>query len=271
VEYGIKNYTFNNMKITITVVGHGGAFAPISVGNSNFLLTSENGKKMMIDFGATAPYILRDEMDMDLHDIDALYLTHIHSDHCGGLEFLAFYRYFVPPISKPKLFMVDSLFSELWDHTLKGGLESVQGQVVGLRDYFDCSPIRKNKSFVWENCKFTPIQTIHVVSGFLIKYSYGLMIETTKQKTFISGDTQYAPSCLASSYARADLILHDCDSFQYPKGHSIHAVHAHYNDLKNLPVEIRNKMWLYHYSQKIDTYQEDGFAGFATKGQEFEI
>lgn len=254
----------------LTVIGRGGAFAPISIGNSNFMLTSDSGKIMMIDFGTTAPYIVRDEMGINLSSIDAVYITHNHGDHVGGMEFLAFHRYFIPPVSKPKLFMVDLLFSDIWDHTLKGGLESVQGKVVGIKDYFECMPIRKNKSFEWENYKFTPIQTIHVVSGFLIKYSYGLMIESPdKFYTFISGDTQYAPSCLAASYEKADLILHDCDS--NPNGNSIHSVHAHYNDLNNLPLNIKNKMWMYHYSTKVDAFRADGFMGFVEKGQEFTI
>lgn len=256
----------------LKVIGRGGAFAPIAIGNSNFMLTSDSGKIMMIDFGTTAPYIVRDELGISLDKIDALYITHNHGDHVGGMELLAFHRYFVPPTSKPKLYMVDSLFSDIWDHTLKGGLESVQGQVVGIKDYFDCVPIRKNKSFVWEKYKFTPIQTIHVVSGFLIKYSYGIMIESPDGFcTFISGDTQYAPSCLAASYDKADLILHDCDSYQYPNGNSIHSVHAHYNDLIKLPGLYKAKMWLYHYSTKIDTVRADGFIGFVDKGQEFSI
>jgi glyoxylase-like metal-dependent hydrolase (beta-lactamase superfamily II) len=171
-------------------IGVGGLFAPISIGNSNMMLTSDSGKIMMIDFGLTAPYIIRDELHVELHNIDAVYGTHCHSDHTGGLEFLAFYRYFVPPISKPKLFLVD---------------------------------------------------------------------------------TQYAPSSLATAYDKADIIFHDCDSFEYPDGHSIHAVHAHYNDLKGLPIKIRNKMWMYHYSKNIETVISDGFAGFVEKGQEFII
>jgi hypothetical protein len=38
-----------------------------------------------------------------------------------------------------------------------------------------------------------------------------------------------------------------------------------------LNADIKAKMWLYHYAKPVDSYKEDGFAGFVSKGQEFEI
>jgi len=38
-------------------LGVGSAFAPISMGHSNMILTSDSGKILAIDFGMTAPYI----------------------------------------------------------------------------------------------------------------------------------------------------------------------------------------------------------------------
>lgn len=133
-------------------------------------------------------------------------------------------------------------------------------------------PIRKGKSFTWEGYKFTPIQTIHIVSGYLHKFSYGLLIESPNDfTTFITGDTQYAPSSLATPYEKANLIFHDCDTTNYPEKNSIHAVHAHYMDLRTLPTNLKNKMWLYHYNKPVDAFAEDGFAGFVQKNQEFPI
>ena len=60
----------------IKFLGTGGAFAPISVGNSNMLLTSESGKELLFDFGTTAPYILRDEWGVDFREIDGIYISH---------------------------------------------------------------------------------------------------------------------------------------------------------------------------------------------------
>lgn len=255
----------------LTFLGRGGAFAPISVGNSNMLLEADTGKKMLIDFGTTAPYIYRDEMGLDFQDIDAVYLTHSHADHVGGIEFFAFHRYFLPKkenntIIRPKLFAVRDLMKELWDNTLKGGLESLQGKIMNLTDYFDCRPISTNRIFSWEGLYFTPIQTVHVRSGYIIKHSYGVGIgrSQTTYDLYITSDTQFDRG-LMEYYYRSKVIFQDCETGNYRS-----IVHAHYDDLKTLPEEIKRKMWLYHYNQKED-HEKDGFAGFVEKGQTFEF
>lgn len=256
-------------------LGVGGAFAPISKGNSNMMFTADNGERMMLDFGTTAPYIYRDELGLNFHDIDAVYISHSHSDHVGGLEMLAFSRYFIPKkdskgnIIRPKLYCVPELMNELWENTLKGGLESIEGKVMNLTDYFDCRPVSINSWFSWGRYMFVPVQTIHVMSGYKFKHSYGLMIgdPKTRKKIFITTDTQYAPYQLNKFYDDADIIFHDCETLQGFKSH----VHAHYDDLNQLDKRIKSKIWLYHYGDKIETVKDDGFAGFVDKGQEFDI
>lgn len=268
-------------------LGVGGAFAPIAKGNSNMMLTADNGKRMLIDFGATAPYIYRDEFKLDFREIDALWISHLHADHIGGLEMLAFARYFMPKkdeqgnIIKMKLFMVPELMRELWETSLKGGLESVEGKVMNLTDYFECIPVPANSTFTWEGYLFQPVQTIHVMSGYQFKHSYGLifqpkvfsdMVKISQldlahdgKITFITTDTQYAPYQLNEFYRQATQIFHDTETLPF-KSH----VHAHYDDLKGLSDSAKKKMWLYHYAEKRDA-AADGFAGFVDKGQEFDV
>lgn len=264
----------------LTFLGRGGAFAPIELGNSNMMFTSDSGKRLMFDFGTTAPYIYRDEMKMDFKDIDAVYITHQHGDHIGGLELLAFSRFFIPlkdsamNIIRPKLYCMRALMRDLWDHSLRGGLESLQGKIMSLTDYFDCHPISENKHFDWEGYRFTPIQTVHVRSGYIIKHSYGLGVAkllpngkntNAYYDAYITADTQF-DTALIEYYKKAKIIFNDCETTPF-KSH----VHPNYVDLKTLPEDIRNKMWLYHYGQKVDSFKEDGFAGFVEKGQVFEF
>ena len=136
-----------------------------------------------------------------------------------------------------------------------------------MPDYFECIPVPENRSFTWEGAEFTPVQTIHVMSGFVFKNSYGLLIKTNKQRTFITTDTQFCPYQLRAFYDLADVIFHDCETYPGYKSN----VHAHYEDLKTLPSETRKKMWMYHYHKKIETVEQDGFAGFVNKFQEFDI
>lgn len=263
------------MKPTIKFLGVGGAFAPISKGNSNMLITS-NGKHMLIDCGGSVQYTLKDEFGVDPRDIDALWISHLHSDHVGSMEWFAFYRYFLPKkddagkVIKPKLYMIGSLMQELWETSLKGGLQSVEGKIMSLTDYFECIPVPENANFNWEGLTFTPVQTIHVMSGYMFKHSYGLLIEnnngTTKKTTFVTTDTQFSPYQMRVFYKQADQIFHDTETLPY-KSH----VHAHYDDLKTLEPETKAKIWMYHYADKIPTFKEDGFQGFVEKGQEFEL
>ena len=252
----------------ITAIGHGGAFAPISIGNSNFLF-EEDGKYFLFDCSIFTMHILREEMKFDIGDIDALYITHQHFDHHGGGPYLGLYRYFVPnstgkPV-RPKLFIASSLIESLWNSSWKGDLEGLHGRIATLTDYFDCRPIQKSKTFIWQGIKFTPFQTVHVNSGFAIKNSYGLFIENPKTgKTgMISGDTIFNPDGLDYIFQKSDIIFHDCETSPFRS-----KVHANIEDLRTLPVDIKKKMWLYHYNDKVDG---TGFAGFVEKSQIFEI
>ncbi len=254
-------------------VGVGSAFAPLKLGQSNMLLIANNGNKMLIDCGMSSPYLLRDELGITPQEIDSIWISHAHADHIGGLEWMAFVRFFQPvkhsdgSVIKLKLMSNPIIMKELWDHSLMGGLESVEGKVMHLTDYFNCVPVPDNHTFEWEGYKFTPVQTIHVMSGYVFKHSYGLMIENPRNyKTFVTTDTQFCPYQLRKFYKEADIIFHDCETAPY-KSH----VHAHYDDLKTLDLDVKQKMWLYHYQTTRPTAKEDGFAGFVEKYQEFDI
>lgn len=248
----------------LSVIGSGTCFAPISVGNSNFLL-EHNGKMLMIDWGTTATYILRDELGIDLHKPDVVAL-HVHPDHTALSPF-ALFRYFVPnaegEIVKPKLYLAQPLVHPLWENTLKGDLESIYGKVTKFNDWFDLQIIQKNKSFIWEGAKFTLFQVTHVPNCFVIKPAYGIMIETENNCLMITGDTIYSPDSLSYLYERASIIFQDTEVGPRSK------VHANFEDLKNLPDHIKAKMYCYHYNKIPDDLC--GFAGFLKKGQTFEI
>lgn len=257
----------------IKFIGCGGAFAPLSIGNSNMMITSDSGKIMIFDMGQTFPYIFRDEWNLDFRDIDAVYLSHLHSDH-ACIEQFAFSRYFLPKKSeagnvKPKLFMIRDMMREGWETVFRGGLESLSGKVMNITDYFECKPVSTNKSFIWEGHAFTPVQTVHIRSGYMIKHSYGLVIKKDpKQKkydAYITSDTMFDRQ-LVEYYNESKIVFSDCETSDFRSN-----VHPNYADLVTLPIECKNKMWLYHYSKEIPTYKEDGFSGFVKKGQEFEI
>ena len=265
------------MNPTIQFLGVGGAFSLLSKGHSNMLISTKNEseqKYMLIDCGGSIQFTLESEFGIKPHQIDAVWISHLHADHIGSIEWLAFWRYFRPNrdrqgnIVKIKLFMVADLMRELWENSLKGGLGCVNGYNMILSDYFECISTDENGQFTWENIWFNSVRTHHVQDHCRFKPSYGLFIvrKSTGKRTLVTTDTMFSPYLLKNFYDNADQIFHDCETLPVKSN-----VHAHYDDLKTLSIKTKHKMWLYHYADKIPTVKEDGFAGFCDKGQIFDL
>ena len=60
-----------------------------SKGNTTYIETKET--KILIDAGNSSKYIIDNlkELNVDIKDIDAILITHVHSDHIKGLEVLS--------------------------------------------------------------------------------------------------------------------------------------------------------------------------------------
>lgn len=234
--------------------------------HSNMVLSSPGGNKLLIDCGSDARLSLQ-EQGITYKDIQHVYISHLHGDHVGGLEWLGFTHKFDPTMGRPKLYVASSLIDPLWNQVLAGGMRSLQGEIAQLSSYFDVHEVNSNGTFTWDNLQFRTVQTVHVMDGFKIAPSFGLIFEVSGKKIFITTDTQFAPSQITDFYVKADLIFHDCETAQFKSG-----VHAHYTQLKTLSPEIRQKMWLYHYNPH-NPYDAvaDGFKGFVVKGQEFDL
>jgi len=95
----------------------------------------ENGKHLLIDCGSDSRHSLFASKFKAI-DIDAVYITHLHSDHIGGIEWLAFYRYFSPNATCPKLIANSEMITEMWNTSLSGGLGRIQGKRTTLEDFF---------------------------------------------------------------------------------------------------------------------------------------
>lgn len=255
----------------LTFAGVGSAFTDSRYWQSNMFFTSKQGKRLMIDCGGDARFSFG-EHGANNRNIgewsDGVYISHLHADHIGGLEWYAFCTYFNPNAPRPKLFIVDELVDPLWE-SLKGGLASLEGKVMTLEDFFDVRELHINGSFVWEELNFTPIQTVHIMNGMGIVPSYGLLVKENgnSETAFITTDTQFCPRQIERFYERSSIIFHDAETGARRSG-----IHAYYDDLKTLDASHKSKMWLYHYNpEPTQNAEEDGFKGFVKKGQSFEI
>lgn len=154
-------------------VGTGSAFC-LKNYQSNFLIES-NGKNLLVDAGGDIRFALRD-VNLSYKDIDALYVTHPHNDHIGGMEYLALTSYFDPEVKdRIKYFGHRGLTNEVWN-AISPGLATIQGVQASFGTFFDAEIVEDNDGFQWESIKFDIVQSVHIINKYSIMPSFGFMI-----------------------------------------------------------------------------------------------
>jgi ribonuclease BN (tRNA processing enzyme) len=255
--------------MTLKFLGTGAAFS-LDNYQSNMII-EEQSKRLLVDAGTDIRFALRNA-GLSYKDVHSIYITHLHNDHIGGMEFLAFSSYFDPSCPKLHLYCHKWLVDDLWSLSLKGGLASIQGRILDLHDYFEVHSLGNDECFTWQHITFQITQSIHVFNGYWVVPSFGLFITDPRsgKKIFHTSDTQLNLDYLGKYYQRADIIIQDCETSPFKTG-----VHSHYEELRILDLDIKTKMYLWHYQDNVvedfDTWQEkarnDGFAGFLKQGE----
>lgn len=222
----------------VTMVGTGSAFAK-KYDNNNALIET-GGYTMLVDCGITLPKALH-EMGRGFDELDAVLISHIHGDHVGGLEELAFQMMFKYQ-RKPVLYIEERLVEPLWEQTLRGGL--TQGQLGKMEDFFEVRTLKEG-----EANKLAPGLTVELLKTRHIpgKDSFSFLFN---QNLFYTADMRFDAGLLASLLAseRAKTIFHDCQ-LEAPG-----AVHACLDELLTLPENIQEKVWLMHYGDAMEEF-----------------
>lgn len=264
----------NDGQLEIFFIGVGSAFATKNH-QTNFLIIKGN-QHIMVDFGMTGPAALLDVAGLKVTDLEVLLPTHSHADHIGGLEAVALMNRYVgiPFMKKPKVTMIinEDYQRILWDRSLRGGLEYNEEEValkrnLGFSDYFNVirpcwkqQQPREVHDIQFGDIHLEIFRTKHIpdtASGWQESFiSYGLMIDG---HVFMSGDTRFDRALIDMYGDKASVIFHDVQFF--PGG-----VHANLDDLKTLPEEIKEKMYLIHYPDNWESIDIRGFAGWGEEG-----
>lgn len=249
----------------LTFIGTGSAF---TVGqenyHSNMILESNSQERLLIDCGSDARLALN-ELNLSYKDIQSVYISHLHADHCGGLEWLAFTTFFNPTCSKPHLYLHPDLKDSLW-RILSVSLNPFQNKKIDLSTFFEVHQI-ENAKFTWNQHDFRIFPTVHIKQDSNLMPCYGVIVKGDDKTILITADTQYTPETLLPLYREVDIIFHDCEISPERSG-----VHARYEELTELSPEIKKKIWLYHYHPlPLHDARVDGFKGFAKKGQSFDF
>lgn len=261
----------NEGKLTFFFLGTGNSFSKQYFQTN--LLIIKGDTHLLVDCGSLCSYAMETQFNTKLKNIRNLVVTHPHSDHIGGVEELAFVSHY--NLKQPvNMIITDSFKKKLWKESLRGGMQYSENGLMTFDDYFNQIKPRKIAKNLWQtkigSIDIKLFRTYHVTKKNTFRksqFSVGLIID---DRILFTGDTQFKLEQLQwiNSNYNIEYIFHDCDL----PGASV-GVHASYEQLKSLPDEYKNKMFLCHYQKLMEEIdcEKDGFAGFAKSGIYYEF
>jgi len=222
----------------ITFLGTGSAFNHY-FGNNSALLTFDN-TNLLLDCGHSVPNYLEEKIKIG--DVDNIWISHMHADHIGGLEEIAFKNKFMFDGKKTNLIVAEDIYDDLifWlELTLKW---TPKGN-VDVSQYFNIHKIKgPSYAFSINNTKFSMKEVHHI----------GLMpaFMLVGDNFIFTGDTQFI-NWIQYNLNNIDYIFQDTQLKTYSND-----VHATLDQLLTLPEDIRNKIYCMHYGIDINEMRE---------------
>jgi len=226
----------------LIVTGTGDAFSNSRFGSSCLIETSAGfiaidcpGSPLMMYRQAA----MSSGLDVDPAAIHDILVTHLHCDHVGGIETMAFYRKYIAPESgRPGLWAAPAVMDRMWERLAP----SMDGRQFGdtakskLEEYFDPGLLSVEQAVEVAGLRIQARWTRHSVP------TVGLLISDGEVTLGWSGDTEFESEHV-EWLSQADLIIHECGQV---------AKHARLEELATLPTEIQDKMKLIHVPDSAD-------------------
>ena len=216
------------MILALRFLGVGSADA-VALGSSSAVLERAGEPLLMIDCG---PDALTGYLDRYRKLPHAIYVTHAHMDHVGGLERLFFKAYFDESMrGRVRLFLHAALVPVLQSRVADYPQVLAEGG-ANFWDAFHVVPV--SRGFWHDGLWFDVFPTRHHAPGT----SYGIALRSSMVWT---GDTRPVPEMLAAYAAHGEVVAHDCILAGNPSHTGIEDIEREY------AAELRSRLVLYHY------------------------
>lgn len=237
------------MNLCLEFIGAGGAHSE-DLGNACALLRSELDPILLIDFGSEAFFAAKKR----LPEIPAIFITHCHLDHIGGLERLFFDRAFTD-CSPVKLYIPAQLIPRIQEILANAGTQVAEGG-MNFWDAFHLIPVGRH--FYHQGMRFEVFPVRHHFPD----EAFGLALPG---KFVFTGDTRPIPEQLVKYAARGEVIFHDASITSNPSHSGIEDLERDYKHHNLL-----DRLVLYHFNSD-EQRREASNAGWhtATPGSSF--
>lgn len=231
------------MSFALRFLGVGNAHA-VDLGSSAGVIERLGQPLLLIDCG---PEALTRYLEHYGATPAAIYLTHAHLDHVGGLERLFYSAYFDPARRGRLRLYAQAALVPVLQARLADYPEVLAEGGANFWDAFHLIPV--SRGFWHEGLWFDVFPTRHHAP----MSAFGLALRGSVVWT---GDTRPVPEMLARYAANGERIAHDCALVGNPSHTGIDDVEREY------PPDLRERLLLYHYGSEADA-QALAARGFA--------
>lgn len=227
--------------LRLICLGNGDAFSALRY--SSCLAVNALGAWLLVDCPHPIRKILRESgsaagVGLDVGDISAVALTHLHADHASGLEGFLFYHRFALGRPAPLLAHPD-VAADLWDyhlHVSMGRSASGDSPSPDPREFYELTPLGGDAPTHHGPFAITCRRTEHPIPTFALRIVAG------GRTLSYSSDTSFDPDLIAWLADGSDLIVHETN----------HGIHTPYERLAELPEPLRRRMRLIHFPDDFD-------------------
>lgn len=253
------------MKFSIIPTGVNSA-STLTGFHTNYLVRW-NDNSLLIDAGTLIMRALH-ELEVPPTSITAIYASHMHPDHVGGIYDLG-YRIAVYEKRRLPVYLHSEMSETIWDNYLSGVAthyrDATDTPRKGDRNtFFDFRPIQRTFEAPEPGAEIDGL-TLRLVRMDHIPSSpcHGVVLD---ERVFVTTDTRFLPQMLERVVNQfpIEAVFHDC---MFSPSAKIY--HTLYEELMTLPKDIRDLLILTHYEDELPIPREKIELQLGEAGREY--